>query len=165
VFLVSGTVFCVAALVMVLFMGPLPPGQRGLFALGIAGFLALWVTVGMFMVRTGLRAVRAAGRRGGEPAPQAAQSCAFEFLLPDGQAVQAKAPGRLGEPSGPDPPQLALYDPRRPGHALLLSGLWPAVWVGPSGGWEATAGVGAACRLLVALLLLAGPLLVWAFLR
>jgi hypothetical protein len=164
-FLVLGTLFCVAMLVLVLFVLPMPVRERGLFAMAITGFLVLWVTMGLFMARSGWLAVRAARGGGAGSQPQKPVRCAFEFRLPDGEVVQARAPGRLTDLPGDEPPQPALYDPARPSRALLLSGLSPGVRVGPYGGWETTAGPEAVLRLLVALLLLAGPVAVWALLH
>jgi hypothetical protein len=164
-FLVFGTLFCVAMLVLVLFIMPMPARERTLFAMAIAGFLVLWVTMGLFMARSGWRAVRAARGGGAASPPQKPVRCAFEFRLPDGEVVQARAPGRLTDQPGDEPPQPALYDPARPSRALLLSGLAPAVRVGPYSGWETTAGAEAVLRLLVALLLLAGPVAVLAVLH
>jgi hypothetical protein len=89
-------------------------------------------------------------------------SCTFEFRLPDGKVVQAKGLGRLVEPKGAEPPQAALYDPRRPRRALLLSSLWPGVRAAEGGGWESSAGPEAAVRLLIVLILLVGPFVAWA---
>jgi hypothetical protein len=164
VFLVFGTVVCVAALVLV-FVVPMPPREKSLFGLAVTAFLVLWLTMGLFMVRHGWQAVWAAGRRHQEPAPYPPVNCAFEFRPPDGAVVQARGAGRLAEVRGAEPPQPVLYDPARPTRALLLSGLWPAVRVGPYGGWETTAGADAFLRLFVVLLLVAGPLAVWALLR
>jgi hypothetical protein len=161
-FTVAGAVFCVAVLVMVLFGFPTPPAEKGLLAMGFAGFLVLWLTVGGSMMETGRQRSRVAGRRGQLPAVPPVITCGFEFRLPDGAVVQARAPGRLAAMTGPEPPQPALYDPARPGRAVLVSGLEPAAEVGLDGAWETTAGAGAGGRLLVALLLLAAPVFVWA---
>jgi hypothetical protein len=164
VFLVGGTVFCVFMLGMVLLL-PGPARERGLFVLAISAFLVLWVTMGIFMVRQGWQGFRAtrAGARGPASPPHA--FCAFEFRLPEGETVRAKGPGRLAGPEGPEPPQAALYDPRRPGRALLVSSLWPGVRIAEGGGWETSAATEAVVRLLVTLLLLAGPFVAWALLR
>jgi hypothetical protein len=165
VFLVGGTAFCVVALVTVfLFPGPLPPRERGLFALGICGFLVVWLTVGVYMVRQGWQGCRAAGKRALLDSPLPA-TCTFEFSLPDGEIVRARGPGRLAEPEGVEPPQAALYDPRRPGGALLVSSLWPEMRAAEGGGWETSTGAEAVVRLLLALVLLAAPLVAWALLR
>jgi Protein of unknown function (DUF3592) len=164
VFLVVGTIFCVVALGFVLVV-PMPAQERSLFALGSLGFLILWGTVGVYMVRAGWRGCWATSGGGGEPAGRDPVRCEFEFRLPDGEVVRARAPGRLTDGPGAEPPQPALYDPRRPTRALLLSGLWPAGRVGPFGAWETPAGVDAIARALLVLLLLAGPLVVWASLR
>jgi hypothetical protein len=162
-FLIFGTLFCVVALVVVLFVFPMPPRERILFALAISGFLIIWVTMGSFMTRTGWQAFRALRLRGQVPV-RPPVGCAFEFRTPGGDVVQAKSSGRLPEDIDPEPPQPVLYDPERPSRALLLSGLAPDVRIGPGGAWESSAGAGALLRLGVVLLLLAGPLVVWAFL-
>jgi hypothetical protein len=162
-FLVFGTVFCVVALVVILFVFPMPPRERSLFALAFFSFLVLWVTMGSFMARSGWQAFRAVRRRGELPTPPVVR-CAFEFRPPDGEVVQAKSPGRLAGWSGAEPPQAALYDPARPTRAVLLSGLAPGVRVGPTGAWETSAGLGAVLRVLVILLLLTGPFVAWVFL-
>jgi hypothetical protein len=89
--------------------------------------------------------------------------CTFEFRLPEGELIQGKASGRLTNISGAEPPQPALYDPSRPAHALLLSGQWPGLQVNETGSWETSSGVDGLLRLLVVLLLLAGPFVAWAF--
>jgi hypothetical protein len=164
-FLIAGTVFCVVALVVGLLRFPGPPREKALFVLAFGGFLFLWLVVGLFMVRSGWQGWRATGRGATEPNVAVAVRCAFEFRLPDGELVQAKAPGRPTEGPGPESPQPALYDPLRPRRALLLSGLWPAVRVGEAGGWETSAGADSLVRLLVTLLLLAGPFVAFAVLR
>jgi hypothetical protein len=111
------------------------------------------------MVRSGARSWRAGTADLTTAGPRPVR-CAFEFRLPDGTLMRATAPGRVGEGPGDEPPQPALYDPRRPGRALLLSGLSPVLRVGTYGGWETTAGPEAPGRLLLALLLLAVPVVV-----
>lgn len=164
VFLVAGTIFCLVALVFVLVV-PMPAQEKGPFALGVAGFLVLWLLAGGFMARAGWRGCRATSGRGEEPARPQAVPCEYELCLAEGEVVRGKAPGRLTDQPGAEPSQPALYDPQRPTRSLLLSGLWPAVRVGPFGAWEAAAGVDALARALLVLLLLAGPFVVWGFLR
>jgi hypothetical protein len=159
--LIFGIVILGGMLVMLLVM-PTPPRERALWGLGVSGFLALWLTFGLFMVRSGRAGYRAMNLREGELPPPQPVRCTFEFRTAEGQVVQARAVGRVGDRPGDEPPQPALYDPRYPRRALLLSGLWPAVRVGPDGGWETTAGPDAGLRLLLVLALLAGPFAVWA---
>jgi hypothetical protein len=161
-FLVLGTIFCVAMLVLVLFVFPAPAQGRLPFALGVGGFLVLWVVMGLFMVRNGWHSLSAL--RGRVPVQPPPVPCTFEFRLPDGERVEARSAGRIGDGSVPEPPQPALYDPARSDNALLLSGLEPEVRVGESGGWETSAGALSLLRLPLALGLLGGPVIVWAVL-
>jgi hypothetical protein len=164
VMLVFGTLFCAVGLVLILFVFPMPPRERALFAMAFGGFLVVWVAMGSFMTRSGWRALRAM-RRGDTSPVLPAVRCAFEFRTPDDTVVQAKSLGRLAGVSDEEPPQAALYDPARPARAVLVSGLAPQVRVGPAGAWETSTGAEALVRMLVALLLLAGPVVVCACLR
>jgi hypothetical protein len=159
---VFGVVCCVALLAMLLFVFPGPLARQGLLALGVLGFLALWLTMAWFMVRFGRQ--RAISREDGESVPLPAVSCDFEFRLPTGELVQSRAPGRIAVLSEDEPPQPALYDPLRPRRALLLSGLAPELRIDPLAAWETDAGAAAAWRLIVSLLLLVGPVLIGAVL-
>jgi hypothetical protein len=163
IMLVAGTIFCVVALVALLFFFP-PAQEKSVFVLGFSGFLVLWVVVGGFMVRSGWQGCRGLRRRGEDPTSPVPVNCTFAFRPQDGEEVQAKGPGRLADAIGDELPQPALYDPSQPSRALLLSGLWPGVRVGEAGGWETSAGADALLRLLVVLVLLCGPLVAWAFL-
>jgi hypothetical protein len=165
VMFVGGVIFCVVALVALLFFFPAGQPEKSLFVLGFGGFLALWLVMGGFMVRSGWRACWGLHRHGEKPTVPVPVKCTFEFRLPDGDVVQAKGPGRLVDNYGAESPQPALYDPSRPRTALLLSGLWPGVSVGETGSWETSSGADCVLRLLVALVLLAGPFVAWAFMR
>jgi hypothetical protein len=158
-----GVVVCVGLLVMVVIM-PMPPRERGLFGLGVGGFFIVWVTMALLFFQSGRRGLRAMDRRRSPERTAPVVKCGFTFALPDGQSVQAKGPGRVRVDADPEPAQPALYDPRRPRRALLLSGLEPDVGLGHEGSWETTAGAGAVGRLLVVGLLLIGPPLVRLFL-
>jgi hypothetical protein len=164
VMFVGGVIFCVGGLVALLFFFPAPPQEKSLFVLGFGGFLVLWLVMGGVMVRSGWRACWGLRRRGDDPIPPVPVKCTYEFRPPEGEVVQAKCLGRLAETLGPEPPQPALYDPARPKHALLLSGLWPGVWIGETGCWETNSGADGLLRMLVTLVLLAGPFVAWAFL-
>jgi hypothetical protein len=158
-----GIVVCVVVLGM-LFVFPTPPRERAVFALGISGFLTLWLLVGVFMVRSGRQACRAIRRREAGPVAMPAVNCTFEFRLPDGQIVRGKIPGRVTE-AADEPSQPALYDPRRPSAAILLSGLGPSVRIGPFGDWETSGALESVVRFLGVLFLLIGPIAIALFLR
>jgi hypothetical protein len=161
-FVVLGTIVCLVLLGLVVFVFDGPVRECYLVGMGVAGFLVLWLAVGSFMVRSGWRALRASSGCAAGPVAFQPVTCVFEFPGPEGELVQGRSPGRLTDLPGDEPPQAALYDPSRPKRARLLSGLWPAVRVGPTGGWETGVGPEAFFRLLVALVLLAGPPLAWA---
>jgi hypothetical protein len=156
---VFGIILCLFIMGMLLVF-PTLPRERAAFLLGVGGFFALWLLMGRYLVRSGWQGCRAFAQRRTEPAPPLLLHCAFELRLPGGQTVQVKGPGRVAEQRETEPPQLALHDPEHPDRALLLSGLWPTVRVGPYNEWETTAGLEAAGRLLAVVLLIAGPIAV-----
>jgi hypothetical protein len=159
VIFVFGIGMCLFAIGMLLVF-PTPPRERAAFLLGITAFLVLWLVMGRFLVRSGWQGCRAIRLRHAVPDVPPLLGCAFEFPVPDGRTVQLKGPGRIVEEAETEPPQLALYEPKLPDGAVLLSGLWPTVHIGPYGEWETTAGFDAFGRLLAVLLLIAGPIAV-----
>jgi hypothetical protein len=126
---------------------------------GFLGFGTLWALLGSFMLRQGLD-----GLKGPRESPRWSALCVYQFWLPDGPPVRIQGTGPLHPELTDEPPQQALYDPADPSHARLFSQMSPDLSVSATGGWESPSSRMGPVRLALAILLVAGPLLMWLYL-
>lgn len=71
----------------------------------------------------------------------------FEFRSPAGDLVEARDTAIFSGSLGDEPTEPVLFDPRRPGHAVLLDGLSVPARPSPSGAWQEVVGPGPVIRI------------------
>jgi hypothetical protein len=139
-------------LVLLFFVIQPPPAELAVISLAIVGFAVVFFGFGYTFWRSSATRLPEPGRFAFKA------KCTFEFRLADGSKIEATGDARLHD-SPEEPAHTVLYDPDNPKRALLLDSLSPTVQISETGDWEANPGGAPGLRVLLALLLLVGPVL------